>query len=171
MKKVAFLIVLFISVTEIHAQCDSSLIGNWRVVSVKTEDGFFNFLTDSMSVFPGAYNNGADSAKQALMDIHKMMYGSIEFDFTTASKLSMRFMGELMINDTKYCFNKKSNLIMVTSQNSLGEYITDEWPGHIKDGLLFITMSVKGDTQEEAPTFTLQKMPKLGKMPENRHLP
>lgn len=171
MKKVAFLIAVFISVTKIHAQCDSSLIGNWRVVSVKTEDGFFNFLTDSMSVFPGAYNNDKDSAKQVLIDMYKMMYGSIEFDFTSASKLSMRFMGELMINDTKYCFNKNSSLIMVTSQNSLGKPITEEWPGYIKDGLLFLTMSFKGDTGEEAPAFTLQKIPKLGKMPENRHLP
>jgi hypothetical protein len=147
----SFALITFLSSTS-YSQTDTSIIGTWKIVSVKSADIYFNFKTDSISLPDAVKNKYSDKAEQKmLIDNVSLLYRDTRFQFEKNGTFRQIFMGEVF-NGT-YRVIPAKNIIELTGKNSLNEEVTDKVKYNIKNGLLNLIL----DLDEEELDLQLEK--------------
>lgn len=138
-----FLILLFLfSTSNLKAQCDSSIIGVWKPISVITEEIRFDFEADSVTISRESASYNSDSASQGIRrEMIKIMFQDFQYTFNKDGSFEM-----ILIEDLKdqgsYCFDRMKGIIKMTSKNSLGELVSIESKASITNGILNIKIDM-----------------------------
>lgn len=138
-----FLFFLFLfSRLCLKAQCDSSIIGVWKPISVITEEIRFDFEDDSVSISKETASYNSDSASQGIRrEMIKIMFQDFQYTFNKDGSFEM-----ILIDGVKdqgsYCFDRMKGIIKMTSENSLGELVSIESKASITNGLLNIKIDM-----------------------------
>lgn len=149
-----FLIWLSLSKSAV-SQCDSTLVGKWKVVSVKTSEVYFNLKTDSSFVEPDAIRNYPDTNRQIIIEMNKMAWSNIQFEFKKGNSFTLSMMEGLSENG-KYCFDQIKKSLNVTMKNGLGEDKTEEWKVYLNNQYLHMTFTF-GEEEEEEMFFVFER--------------
>jgi hypothetical protein len=141
--RVVFLIIVFLLIKCIGiSQCDSSLVGSWKPISIFTGEIYYNFATDSIDIDEEMKQTYPDStSREMLIEMVKMAFGNIQFTFNLDGSFEMKFMEEL--KDTgSYCFKLEKSMISMTSKNSLDQPVTTESKASLIKGVLHLKMNM-----------------------------
>lgn len=142
-------LILFVLCTSfslgIKAQCDSSLIGVWKPISVITGEIRFDFTNDSLSVSRERRISNSDSSSQNMMrDMIKLMFHDFQCTFRKDGSFEIMLYDDLKDEGT-YCFNREKEVIILTSKNSLGEPVATESKASFIKGILYLKMDMGED--------------------------
>lgn len=138
----------------VKAQCDSSLIGIWKPISVSTEELYYNFLKDSASVPKDINTSYLDSATRSHMtEMIKFMFTDLRYIFKKDSSFEIILMEDMKFQG-KYCFCNEKSILKITSENGIGQLVTDTLKASIHKGIFFIRMSLQ---DEDFFEFNLQR--------------
>lgn len=144
--RVLLLIIFFLSIKCIGiSQCDSSLVGSWKPITIFTGEIYYNFTTDSIAIDEGLKQTYPDSSSQEmLIEVVKMMFGNIQFTFNRDGSFELQLMQELRDTGT-YCFNLEKGVVSMTSRNSLEQPVTTESKASLSKGVLYLKMKMGED--------------------------
>lgn len=135
-----FAVIVFLSSIS-YAQTDTSIIGTWKIVSVKMADIYFNFNTDSISLPNEVTDKYSDKAEQKkLIDNVSFLFSNTKFQFEKNGNLRGTLMGEVF--NGSYRIMPTQNIIELTGKNSLNEDVTDKVKYNLKNGLLNLIMNL-----------------------------
>jgi hypothetical protein len=135
-----FAVIVFLSSIS-YAQTDTSVIGTWKIVSVKMADIYFNFNTDSISLPNEVRDKYSDKAEQKkLIDNVSLLFSNTKFQFEKNGNLRGTLMGEVF--NGSYRIMPTQNIIELTEKNSLHEDVTDKVKYNLKNGLLNLIMNL-----------------------------
>jgi len=138
----------------IKAQCDTSLIGTWKPISVSTEEVYYNFLTDSVSVSEEMkINNPDSSARTNMISMIKFVFADFRYTFGNDSSYEMSLLEEVKLQG-KYCFCNEKNTLKIISENEMGALVTDTLKASLNNGILFLRISLQ---DEDFFEFTLKR--------------
>ncbi|TDO26769.1 hypothetical protein [Sediminibacterium goheungense] len=157
MKKLAVLCLCVLFTLTANSQCDTMILGKWKVISVKTSELYFNLKTDSSFIESDAIKNYPDTNRQMIIELNKMSWGNIRFEFKKGNQLTMQFMEGVVDDNMKFCFNDNKKLISITSKNSLGEDKTDDWSAYMKEGQLHMTIQFDPEDDESKIQFVFER--------------
>ena len=143
-------IVLLVSTS--YAQADTSIIGTWKIVSVKTAGIYFNFKTDSVSLPDEVKHKYPGKAEQKkLIDNVSFLFSNTKFQFERNGNLRQILVGE--VSNGSYRVIPSQNIIELTGKNSLKEEVTDKVKYTLKNGLLNLII----DLDDEEFDLVLEK--------------
>lgn len=157
MKQLAVLCFCIFLSAIAKSQCDTVILGKWKVVSVKTSEVYFNLKTDSSFIEPDAIRNYPDTNRQMIIEMNKMAWSNMRFDFKEGNQLIMQFMEGVILDSLRFCFNNNKKLLSTTSKNSFGEDKTDEWLAYLKEGQLHMTIQFDSEDEESKIQFVFER--------------
>lgn len=138
------LIFLFLPLSNSsEAQCDSSLVGKWKLVSYFNGEVYFNLKTDSTYLSPEIIASHPDkSEQQQFIQRAKDFFGNFVYVFGVDGRDSF-FIYDRFQYDGTHCFIPSRGILQQTSKNSLGEDVTEDIKATLKDGLLYMSPSLE----------------------------
>ncbi len=143
-----FIIFIFLELLKLTSfgQCDSSLVGKWKVISCFNGEVYFNLKNDSTFLAPEIKVIYPDTLSQkTFIELAKETYGSFVYDFEKDGKFSF-FLHSRFQFSGQYCFIKSKHILRQTTKNSLGEDVTEDVKGKIENGLLYISQKWEDNT-------------------------
>ena len=91
-----FAVIVFLSSIS-YAQTDTSIIGTWKIVSVKMAEIYFNFNTDSISLPNEVSDKYSDKAEQKkLIENVSFLFVNTKFQFKKIGNLRGILIGEVL---------------------------------------------------------------------------
>lgn len=140
-----FLLLLFFR-SNLKAQCDTALIGEWKPITIIWEGQKFDLKNDSVSISREKEIDDTDSfqgdMKSALV---QLMFQSFQYIFRKDGSFEITFI-EALKDEGTYCFNREKGIIITTTKNSLDQPVSEETKARIMDELLYIKISVDEET-------------------------
>lgn len=125
MKVLTLVALLTICYTPIFGQCDNSLVGKWKVISVFNGEIYFNLKTDSTFLTEEAKQKYPDTlAQKQFIQNAKFIYGTTTFEFQRNGVLILD-MTSIFQDTSRYCYNSTDKILQHTAKNSYGQELTD----------------------------------------------
>ncbi len=122
------------------SQINSPIVGSWKVVSVYDGNFYFNLKTDSVFISPEMKSSYPDSLDQLkLITNAKSIYGASQFHFGKDG-VFIQTIDTMFVYSGQYADIQSKNIIELTTNNTLGEKLTEQIAYQIKEGLLYLSM-------------------------------
>jgi hypothetical protein len=128
----------------VYCQCDTTIIGKWKVVSIKANGLYVNLKTDSSFIELDLF--GATMTKEMIIEMIREVWGSSQFEFTKDNSYHFKIMADITENGS-YCFNSSKKILTQTFKNDLGETYSEQNKAYIKDGYLYLYMAKVEDKE------------------------
>ena len=135
MKSLISLLSLLVGQISADAQCDTSLIGKWKIVAIFNGEVYLNLKTDSTSLTDEMRKLYPTFKEQKeLIENAKNIYGDTKFIFTKDGELIFE-MASLVKDTSKYCYNSTRNKLQITPKNSNNQDETNTSSTNFINGL------------------------------------
>lgn len=145
--KYLFLFIVCISFSvHIKAQCDTSLIGQWKPITIIWEELRFDLKNDSVSISREKEVDDTNSSQEDIKrELVQLMFQSFQYIFRKDGSFEVTFI-ETLKDEGSYCFNREKGIIITTTKNSLDQPVSDEIKAKLIDDLLYIKISIDDET-------------------------
>jgi hypothetical protein len=155
MKIFTFIILLLLCKLSSFGQCDSSLIGNWKVISCFDGDVYFNLHNDSTFLSPEMIKTFPDTVLQKrFIQDRKELYGSVIYKYKKDG--TFEFFGESYLQlSGRYCFIPSRQILQERSKNPSGKDATENIKVLLQNGLLFLSRKLD---ENKTLDLTLEKI-------------
>ena len=139
--RVIFLFVSFLVLAlTSFSQKKSAITGSWKVVSVFDGDIYFNLKTDSVYISPDMQARYPDTAVQKnLIANAKAIYGKMQFHFQS-NGIFKQSRGAAFLFSSQFTDIPSKGIIEITSDNSLGEKVTDQIKYELRENQLYLSL-------------------------------
>ena len=119
------------------AQCDTSIVGEWKALEVFSDQFYINLETDSSLLKPALKEKLPDTNSQVkLISQFKNVYKSAKYIFEKNGSYKYYSMG--LVDSGKYCLDAKLKKIQFLSKNSRGEEVSHNSNSKLENGLLYM---------------------------------
>jgi hypothetical protein len=138
MRPLYVLIILLTTHLSVHAQCDSSLNGSWKIVAFSTGDVNFNYISGLTFISPDFDASYPDSAfKNKLIASLKDAFKEHSYKFDSNGQFQSQLAKD-QIETGIFCYIKETGELKLTYKNALGNSITTDAKAVFNKGLLVI---------------------------------
>lgn len=122
----------------VYCQCDTTIVGKWKVVSIKATGLYVNLKTDSS--FIEIDSIGTTMTKEMIIEMFKEVWGTSQFEFTKDNSYHFKIMADITESGS-YCFNNNKKLLTQTFKNDLGETHSDQNKAYLKGDYFYFHMA------------------------------
>jgi hypothetical protein len=125
MKFISLLLAILIARSNTFGQCDTAIIGKWRIVSIFNGEIYVNFKTDSVFVTHEAKQSFTDTVElNSFVATAKEMFRSLSFLFQK-NGVYKTFIENYDEDSGTYCFKHESNILQLTSNEFYGKIMQE----------------------------------------------
>ena len=139
MKKAHLIILFFLLAINSYSQENNSIIGEWKVISVQSENFYLKTTNDSISLSKKYTETHTSQAEvENYIKMIKLAYLKNKFFFDKNGNFNQT--SDLATFKSKYKINEDKNLIEVKDTGLKNENIKFEMPFKIQKNYLYITL-------------------------------